>query len=329
MVSFGDSLSDGGNLRSLLPSISERTAQYLTGWDPAYYYDYRFSNGPIWVDYLYTSLGFGDIGSMGANDGGSNINGTNFSWVGSRSGTGTSGGLFQNLQSQIGFYSNQLAVNNPYLPDPGTTLFTIWSGANDVFAHVENGDPVTPAQVVGNIVTAIADLYAEGGRYFVVPNLPPIGQMPFYINELTKGGFANAFVNSFNAMLDDELGVLSGSLEGITVFKVDIHGLFLEIMADPEVYGFNNITDAAYIRYGEYPYVPRDPPYGTLTPNSEGYFFWDAMHGTTAANAFIAQAAYGAVVPEPSVMTLFLGAGTLAVAFARYRRRNRCVLLIK
>ncbi len=322
MVSFGDSFSDGGNLQFLLSSISERTAQYLTGWDPDYYYNYRFSNGPIWVDQLYTDLGFGGIGSMGANDGVSHINGTNFSWVGSRSGTGTSGGLFPNLQSQIGFYSNQLANENPYLPDPGTTLFTLWSGANDVFAHVENADPVTPAQVVGNIATAITTLYAEGGRYFVVPNLPPIGQVPFYLNDLTKGSLATTFVNSFNEMLDDELDVLSGSLEGITVFKVDIHGLFLEVMVDPVAYGFNNLTDTAYIRYGEYPYQPRDPPYGSLTPNSEGYFFWDAVHGTAAVNALVAQAAYGAVVPEPSVTVLLIGAGALVVACSRYRRRN-------
>ncbi len=322
MVSFGDSLSDGGNLNYLLSSITENTAQHLTGWDPNYYYNYRFSNGPIWVDYLYTSLGFGEIGSMGANDGVSYINGTNFSWAGSRSGTGNYGLFFPNLQPQIGFYSNQLANRNPYLPDPGTTLFTLWSGANDVFAHVENADPITPAQVASNLVTAITTLYAEGGRYFLVPNLPPIGQIPSYLNDPIKGDLATAFVAIFNEMLNDELDVLSDSLEDITIFKVDIHGLFLEIMSDPAEYGFNNITDTAYIRYGAYPYEVRDPPYGELAPNSEGYFYWDAAHGTTTANLLIAQAAYPVIVPEPSATALLLGAGALAAALARYRRRN-------
>lgn len=323
MVAFGDSLSDGGNLNYLLSSITEKTAQYLTGWDPNYYYNYRFSNGPIWVDYLYTGLGFGDIGGMGANDGVSNIHGTNFSWAGSRSGTGTYGGIFPNLQPQIGYYSDQLANHNPYLPNPGTTLFTIWSGANDVFAHVENADPITPAQVANNIATAISTLYAEGGRYFLVPNLPPIGSTPGYVNDLIKGERANAFVAIANDLLDAELALLSGNLEGIHIFKVDIHRLFLEIMVDPDAYGFTNITDTAYIRYGEYPYQPRDPPYGELTPNSEGYFYWDAAHGTTLANFFIAQAAQQSIIiPEPSVVALLLGAGALAVAFARHRKRT-------
>jgi len=325
MVAFGDSLSDGGNMNFLLSSITEKTAQYLTGWDPNYYYNYRFSNGPIWVDYLYTSLGFGDIGTMGANDGVSNINGTNFSWAGSRSGDGTYGGFFPNLQPQIGFYSDQLANHNPYLPNPGTTLFTIWSGANDVFAYVENADPVTPAQVAGNIATAITTLYDEGGRYFLVPNLPPIGLIPSYLSDPTKGPLATAFVSASNDLLDAELDLLSDSLEGITIFKVDVHGLFFEIMEDPVVYGFTNVTDTAYIRYGEYPYEPRDPPYGELAPNSEGYFYWDAAHGTSATNAFIAleayQSVYQAAVPEPSVTALLLGAGVLIIAFARNRRR--------
>lgn len=290
MVAFGDSLSDGGNLNFLLSSITEKTAQYLTGWDPNYYYNYRFSNGPIWVDQLHASLGFGDIGTMGANDGVNNTDGTNFAWAGSRSGTGTFGIIFPNLQMQIDYYSNQLG-NNAFLPDPATTLFTMWSGANDVFAHVENADPITPAEVANNIATAITSLYDEGGRYFVVPNLPPIGRIPSYINDPIKGDLATAFVDIYNGMLDTELDLLSGSLNDITIFKVDIHGLFLEIMGNYEAYGFTNVTDTAYIRFGEYPYEPRDPPYGELAPDSDGYFYWDAAHGTTATNLLIAQAA--------------------------------------
>lgn len=322
MVVFGDSLSDGGNLNFLLSSITEKTAQYLTGWDPNYYYNYRFSNGPIWVDQLYIHLGFGDIGSMGANDGVNNINGTNFAWAGSRSGTGNYGGFFPNLQPQVDFYSSQLASHNPFLPDPATTLFAIWSGANDVFAHVENSDPITPNQVASNIATAITTLYGQGGRYFIVLNLPPIGFIPSYINDPIKSDLATAFVNIYNAQLDVELEVLSESLEGITLFKVDIHDLFLEITTDYAQYGFTNVTDTAYIRYGEQPYEPRDPPYGELAANSDGYFYWDRAHGTAATNALIAGAAYAAViVPEPSMTALLIiGGCAMALSWRRFRK---------
>jgi len=318
MVAFGDSLSDGGNLNSLLSGLlEENEVQNLTGWDPNYYYNYRFSNGPVWVDYLYTSLGFGPVGAMGTNDGVNHMNGTNFAWAGSRSGTGSYGGIFPNLLTQIDYYSRQLGENNEFLPDPATTLFTLWSGANDVFASVDKDDPITPAQVAGNLSLAITSLYADGGRFFVVPNLPPIGLIPSYIDDPIKGPKAMAFVDSYNSLLDTELAALSENLDDLHIIKVDIHALFLTIMADPAEYGFTNVTDTAYIRYGEEPYPVIDPPYGELTPNSEGYFYWDAAHGTTAANALIAEAAYFAAVPEPSTWLYLLLAGLSVLACGR------------
>ena len=316
MVAFGDSLSDGGNLNYLLSeSFTEKTAQYLTGWDPNYYYNYRFSNGPVWVDYLYTNLGFGAIGTMRTNDGVNHRDGTNFAWAGSWSGTGTYGGVFPNLQPQIGYYLQQLADQNPALPDPGTTLFTIWSGANDVFGRVEHAAEITPEQVASNIATAISTLYAAGGRYFVVPNLPPIGRIPSYLDDPVKGPMATAFVDAFNILLGEKIDALSASLDGITIFEIDVHGLFLEIMADYHEYGFTNVTETAYIRFGTEPYQPRDPPYGTTAPDPDGYFYWDAVHGTSLTNFYIAEAALqAALIPEPSTGLLLLaGLGLLAL----------------
>lgn len=315
MVSFGDSFSDVGNLYSLLPSATEKTLQHVTGWDPNYYYNYRLSNGPVWTDYLYTNLGFGAIGTMGANDGVNAGSGTNFAWVGSRSGTGTTGGLFPNLQQQIAYYSAQLG-SNAALPNPATTLFTIWSGINDVLAHVENGDPVTPYQAASNISLAISTLYASGGRYFVVPNLPLIGQSPNYLNDPIKGLSSTGFVDLYNQQLNLELDALSASLAGISIIKVDVQGIMLEIMADYYEYGFTNVTEPAYIRFGEQPYTPRDPPYGTTVPDPDGYLYWDTTHFTSFGSFYIADLAYHAVmdaeiipaaIPEPAVTALFIG----------------------
>jgi outer membrane lipase/esterase len=315
MVVFGDSLSDGGNLIPVISLAGEDIANYLTGYDPNFYFNHRFSNGPIWVDQLHASLGFGSFGTLERNDGGGNREGTNFAWAGSRSGAGYYETFFPNLQPQIGFYSNQLAEGNPPLPAPATTLFTIWSGANDVFAHVEKNDPVTPTQVAENISLAIGTLYNEGGRYFLVPNLPPIGLIPSYVDDPIKGPIATTFVNASNILLDAELDALSASLEGITIFKVDIHSLFLDITANYEDYGFTNVTDTAYYRYE--PYELRIAPYGELTPNSDGYFYWDAAHGTTLANSYIAQAAYHSIVPEPSAGLLLLLSGLCLLGCAR------------
>lgn len=309
MVAFGDSLSDGGNMNYVVSGLGEKTAQFLTGFDPNYYYNYRFSNGPVWVDYLYTNLGFGPLGSMGPNDGVNYMDGTNFSWAGSRSGGGVYGGIFPNLLLQISTYATQRENGNPALPDPATTLFAVWSGANDVFAYVEsNGtEGISPDAVAANIASAVTALYGEGGRYFLVPNLPRIGDTPSYRDNFIKSEMANGFVDVYNAFLDSALEDLSETLEGVTIFKLDVNQLFLEIMEDPFEYGFTNTTETAYIRFGEQPYEPRDPPYGTVVPNPDDYFYWDPVHGTAGANFLIADSAYQLVmVPEPSVLWLLV-----------------------
>jgi hypothetical protein len=40
---------------------------------------------------------------------------------------------------------------------------------------------VTPQQICDHVAKAITALYHEGGRYFVVPNLPPLGDKPNYL----------------------------------------------------------------------------------------------------------------------------------------------------
>jgi len=335
MVSFGDGFSDVGNLNSLLSSTTAQTVQHVTGWDPNYYYNYRLSNGPIWTDYLYTSLGFGAVGTMGANDGVSNTNGSNFAWLGSRMGTGSAGGLFPNLQQQIGYYSAQLG-SNAVLPNPATTLFTIWSGNNDVIAHVEQGDSVTPNQMANNISLAITTLYGQGGRYFVVPNLPPIGRTPSYLDDPVKGPLATSFVDIYNQQLELELAALSASLAGISIIRIDVHTLILEIMADYHEYGFTNVTETAYIRFGEQPYEPRESPYGTTVSAPDGYLYWDASHFTSLGNFYLSEAAYHAslnvafpesAVPEPAVTTLLFGGSMLAFVLVRRRRKTASSLI--
>lgn len=326
MVSFGDGFSDVGNVNFVISALSERQTQYLTGYDPNYYYNGRFSNGPVWTDQLYTSLGFGALGTMGRNDGAGNINGTNFAFAGSRSGSGVSNLIIPNLEGQVSNYSSQLANGNPALPAPATTLFTLWGGANDVIAHVNsNGtDGITPQDVANNISASIASLYAEGGRYFLIPNLPALGETPGYVNNPIKRSLANAFVDDYNSLLDSSLDILSGNLAGITIIKLDINQLFDDIESDPGLYGFTNMTETAYVRYGTEPYAPTDPPYGEVVPNAEYYFYWDSVHGTALTNALIGEAAHEAVlvVPEPATGALLLGGGLILFALGRKRRQK-------
>jgi hypothetical protein len=86
------------------------------------------------------------------------------------------------------------------------------------------------------------------------------------------------------------------------------------------------VTEPAYIRFGTQPYQPTDPPYGTVVPNPDGYFYWDSIHGTALTNALIGAAAYEAVtaVPEPSTYALAT-AGLLGVAILLRRSRRKAI----
>ncbi len=318
MVSFGDSRSDVGNTISLL---SETQARELTGYNPSFYFNNRYSNGPLWIDHLSNALGFPAGGSMQRNDGGSVITGTNFAWAEARSGTGNNPGAVPvpNLLRQVGFYTDQLAASNPALSAPATTLFTLWSGANDVLAHVDAGDSITPTDVALNLATAITDLHQAGGRDFLVLNLPPIGLSPKYLNDPEKGPLATAFTNAFNAQLDLTLNGLASTLSGSRLIKLDVHQIFLDAINAPASFGFSNVTDAAYeLEPGPNP----PPPYGSVVGNPENYLFWDSVHGASSINMLIGQAAFAQiqVVPEPATWGLFLGIALVALCVARKRR---------
>src|SRR5579862_4048925 len=108
IVSFGDSLSDTGNLFA----ASGGTAP------PSPYYNGHFSNGPIWVESLPAKL---SVPSPTA----SSLGGTNYAWASAESGAGVSPSYgVPNLLTQIASFSltNKLTAKS---------LVTVWAGGND------------------------------------------------------------------------------------------------------------------------------------------------------------------------------------------------------
>jgi phospholipase/lecithinase/hemolysin len=314
MVSFGDSLSDLGNTIATLSVFGEPFVRDQTGYNAYFYFNGRFSNGPLWSDRLNDQLNFGP---MLRNNGVDLLTGSNFAWAGSTSGTGNTGVFLPNLRTQVDFYTTQIPTS-PFLPDSATTLFTIWSGGNDVINLVDHGTLITPEEVAENISMAITDLYDAGGRTFLVPNLPPLGYKPDYVFDPVKQAAANAFVDSYNLLLENTLNTLSGNLAGSTIIELNIHEIFLEIIVNPAGYGLTNVTETAYTPFGG---TNPPPPYGSVVGNPEQYLFWDSSHATTSINFLIAQEAYAAVVPEPAAGTLVLIGGIVALSLSRKRNQ--------
>ncbi|HWD91372.1 MAG TPA: SGNH/GDSL hydrolase family protein, partial [Verrucomicrobiae bacterium] len=138
LYAFGDSLTDTGRNP---PSETE-------------YYQNRYSNGPLWIEYLSTLLG---IPYNPANN------------------LAFSGSTTSDLSSQI--------AGLPALTNPQSALFAVWSGANDFLQAQGNGEndaawSVTISNAVLNITNAVTTLYTQGAREVILANLPNLGQLP-------------------------------------------------------------------------------------------------------------------------------------------------------
>ena len=265
-VFIGDSLTDSGYFRPLLPAdVRPVTGQSTTnpGWEWAQ-----------WVaDYYGTN----------ASPNGNGQTGDNYAVGGARVGTDfrnpqLGNVLVPSLKTQT---ANYLAANGGKA-DP-RALYTVWGGANDLF-QITN--PAQAPAVIGSAVTdqigIVTSLKQAGAEYVLVPNLPDIGSTPGFID---RGAAARvqgtALSNAYNS-------ALYGGLKqaGIDFIPLDTYTLLREIIASPGMYGFSNVTGRACT-------VPSSltcSPLAYVRPDAAStYLFADDVHPTTAAHQMLGQ----------------------------------------
>jgi phospholipase/lecithinase/hemolysin len=274
LISFGDSLSDTGSGPATPPS-----------------YGGRFSNGPVWEEYLAGSLG---LDAAHTHD---------YAIGGALSGTTGLGGTQTGLLTQVnGFLAAPISLGS-------NTLFTVWAGGNDsINAALTGGNPITAAsQAAANIATAVTELAGAGAKDFLVPNLPNGGLFPIAAQLGVDPNQANQLTLFFNGQLDADLAPLAAAL-GIQIFRLDTYTLYQSIVASPGAFGLTNLTDPCKTGSGAS---------ATVCATPDQYLFWDSVHPTTRVHSFIGAAAF-AVVPEPELLALLTAA--LAVAAVRRAR---------
>jgi phospholipase/lecithinase/hemolysin len=299
IVAFGDSLSDTGNVYTSAGNTFPASPPYFNG---------RFSNGPVWLETLAKGLGVADPAPA-------LLGGTDYAFGGAE--TGLSGRSIQNTPN-IGTQVALFLGSNPTIT--ANELFTVWGGANDFlhFPTLALPDPATP---VANLIAEITALAQAGGRNFLVPNLPMLGETPYVKNELAPlyPGI-EATMNDLSLQFDSELAAALNGLQaklGITIYQLDVNSVFRKILANPGDYGIADVSDQAKSGATGLP--------GTVVSDPNSYLFWDDVHPTAPIHQLIGQQALDLVslsVPEPSSIILVgLGIAGGAIHF-RGRRKE-------
>jgi phospholipase/lecithinase/hemolysin len=297
LVVFGDSLSDNGNV-----------AIALGGALPGNYAPNAFTDGPatvpatgaplgLWVDQLATRLGVADPHPFLAG-------GTNYAVGSALTGHNPAFSLPPSLTA-VPYTSDQVALYLSGHVASSSALYAFWAGAEDIFAAVD------PTAAANNVATNIQTLAAAGATNFLWLNLPPLGDTP---DGMASGHAVvlNAASLAYDTQWAADIALLSTL--GIHVTGVNVDQLFSQIMSDPALFGFTNVSDPAWCGPGGLA--------ACAANNPNRFLFWDGRHPTTAAGADIADLAYADVVatPEPDSLSLCLVGMCCMLAAAKCAR---------
>lgn len=299
----GDSLSDQGNLRAATSSLPP-PAPTLP--DPLHYFNGRFSNGPVYTDYIATSLGL----PLGPSIAG----GTNFAYGGARTSYNTvdqqAGGPFPNglfpwsLNAQVQDFRNR-NVNDP------NGLYVAFSGANDVADILRGGlNPATAVPViVGGILNAIDAFRDAGAQRILVPNAPDLGLTPVFLQlGPVIAGLATNVTSLYNAALHQALDAISG----VEIIEFDTFSQVRDLITNPGRLGITDVTTPCYTGF----VVP--DPNAVECSDPAAHLFWDAIHPSTKLHAELARLMLFQI-PAPSTLLLLVLPLLGLIRFARTR----------
>jgi outer membrane lipase/esterase len=283
-VFFGDSLTDSGHFRPVLIQVVGPNGALIG----------RFTTNPglVWSEYLADYYG-----TDATSD---NQGGTNYAVGGGRVGVDTAGalGAQPSLATQVGAY---LAANGGHAD--ANALYSVWGGANDMFAV--QADPSQAQAIIGGAVTAevgiVGALDAAGAQYVLVPNLPDLGLTPA---SRAGGALGMAQGTALATAYNDALfGALAS--QDLAVIPVDTFHFLQEVVANPALYGFSNVTTpgcSTLVQGGSSLFC--SPASYVAADVASSYLFADSVHPTTTAQAMISQLAVSMIEAPRQIAVL-------------------------
>jgi phospholipase/lecithinase/hemolysin len=292
---FGDSFSDTGNVFNFTNGAIPPNPTYFNG---------RFSNGPVWVEYLASKLGLTFNPK------------TNFAFGGATTGTKNLGiSLLPGLKQQINDFTT---VNKSADPK---ALYIIWAGTNDYLEYFYHNIP-NPTKSVANLSAAITSLAGVGAENILVVNLPDLGKFPVTGGNIQTASILSTFTNAHNSNLTTTINLLNQELSSEThIIPLDVNSLYNRLIEDRQKFGLTNVTDSCI---GYLSVVPIKVPVKPVLCNPDKFLFWDELHPTTATHQLIGDLAFlalkSASIPESSNVLGILTFSVLCVASKKNSR---------
>jgi phospholipase/lecithinase/hemolysin len=290
LVSFGDSLSDTGNLASVTTNF------------PFPFFENRISNGRVLVDYLAAELGLQAIASRHTQ---TDLGGDNFAV----SGGNIIGSDVEDLGAQVSAYlarqGGQADASN---------LYFVMMGGNDlrdIRATLSASDATAKITLVAQTLEfELTRLYDAGARAFLISNVADVGRIPETLarqpSDPNIAQRARTYVQIYNGQLEDILQRLQ-SRPGVVASKFDLFAELERILNDASSLGFSQ-TEVGCFTLERFSFHP-DCVFGT---RFDRFVFFDSLHPSAAANR-IASNALLASIPERDLpmSSTFMAAITL------------------
>lgn len=302
IVTFGDSLSDNGNLYKIKTIAHKANPSVVVIPASPPYYKGRFTNDLVWVEYLAKMLGLDSDNKAQLADfavGGAWVEGP----VASKQ------PLMVDLNDEVSLYL-YLARKDK---NKGQHLYTMWMGANDYLSN-RLGVNLATTEVVKGIRTQIERLISHGARRFMILNVPdfavtPYGRSVSIVKQINLTALADANNKKLAAMVAD----LRLKYSNVLFMTINIHKQFAAAEADPASLGLTNVTQAC--NNGGYadattsastdsvassiksPILRMAYAAGKLGDSQvcsdpQDYMFWDQVHPTSGGQQYTALQAY-------------------------------------
>jgi len=287
VIVFGDSLSDDGN-------IAHR-ARDLVGFSyPSSnfnYSDYRFTDDTntspaanLYVGTWHEQLEKTFLGLAVAKN--SLDGGTDYAFGGATTKDGAQDRTIINNPFPFGGGDFTITIDNmgkqinDYLASHATdpkALYILWGGGNDLFDDYSAQSVTNTATRVGMLIIRLAN---AGARYFLVPNVPPLGAVPNSFGDPNRVAGLDQASASYRTQLSSAVGSVVSGFKGngitIHVYNLDVWLDVIRVLGQPAKYNFVNTIDSAQ---------------GQSGVNPDEYLFWDDIHPTTGGDHELANEA--------------------------------------